>query len=314
MKRIFSTLSLLAFLAACGGDGTNPFTNPGTGGDTGGPGGDAAIPESLASDLQSFSYNANNETLTVTGITQDSSPFVVTYTRNAALDSGGYEAYTTQDDGLFRHVTAMVRQSGNSGSVRAGVVATGGQFNRIHHGGYYERNGSYTHRTTGHARYFGTYVGLTNAPTTDGTAPINPGTPAEIIPTRAVQVAGNVTISADFNNSSIEGSIYDRTLVDATAGQPAGASLPSIVLVTGAVAEDGTFFGEEIEYDGQVGKDIGDYGGIFGGPDAESLGGVVNLEEFDDSDFGWDGEVETGVFVLESCESAAGTHPLCSTP
>ncbi|RFP89910.1 thymidylate synthase [Rhodobacteraceae bacterium 63075] len=300
MRRFTPALALVGLLAACGGDGTNPFDD-GTTGDTG----DSEIPDSLAGDLQSFSYDADNQTLTVTGITQDSSPISATYTRNPALDTAGYEAYSIQDDALSRHAIALVRESGNSGSVRAGVVSTGGQFNRIHHGGYYERSGSYTQPTTGTARYAGTYAGLTNVQVSGDLVPPGPGTPPEVLPGQAARTEGNVLINADFNDGSIEGTIYDREIVDT------GDTLPSIVLVTGEIADDGTFFGEEVEYDGDVDNDIGDYGGIFGGPDAESVGGVVNLDEFDDNTLGFEGEVETGVFVLESCDSADATSPLC---
>ena len=304
MKRTISLFALLGLLAACGSSGgTNPFAS-GTGG-TGGTGetGDGTIPETLAADLKSFSYDPANKTLTVTGLTQDSSPLSATFTRNTGLDTGAYEAYTVQDDALFRHVIALVKQSGNSRSVTAGVVATGGQFNRIYHGGYYERSGNFTKPTSGHVRYAGSYAGLTNLPTDNDLITPKPTITDVLLPGQAVRTEGVIMLNVDFNDNSIEGQIVEREIQDATFTFSGTPDLPSIVLITGAIADDGTFFGGEVEFEGQIDTDIGDYGGIFGGPDAESVGGVVNLTEFHDD---FDGEVETGVFVLDQCGTASG--------
>ena len=323
MKRTISALALLGFLAACG-SGTNPFdTDTDTDTDTGTT--DGTIPESLAGDLQSFSYNPGDNTITVTGINQDSSPLTATFTRNTAFDTRGYEAYTVQDDPLFRHVIALVRQSGNSGSVTAGVVSTGGQFNRIHNGGYYERSGTYTQPTTGHVRYVGTYAGITNIQASAGgdLLPVAAGTDPAYLPGQAFTTSGHILINVDFNDNTLEGAITDRVINEN------GVNLASIALTTGEIADDGTFFGDTVEYDGDLDTDIGDYGGIFGGPDAEAIGGVVNLTEFDNSDHIMtdaagnpildsqgnelilDSELETGTFVLDACGTAAQTSSLC---
>ncbi len=325
MKRKISVLALLGFLTACG-SGTNPFdddsgaTDPGTGGTT-----DGTIPESLAGDLKSFSYNPGDNTITVTGITQDSSPITAVYTRNTAFDTRGYDAYTVQDDGLFRHSIAYVRQSGNSGSVTAGVVSTGGQFNRIHNGGFYERNGTYTQPTTGHVRYVGTYAGITNIQATAGgdLLPVGTGTNDAYLPGQALTTSGHILINVDFNQNSVEGAITERVINEN------GANLADIALTTGEIADDGTFFGSVVEYDGDLDTDIGDYGGIFGGPDAEAMGGVVSLTEFDNSehqmtdaagnplvdsqgnDLILDSELEIGTFVLDACGTGAQTSTLC---
>ena len=303
MKRTISALALLGFLTACGGDGTNPFDNNGDTDTDGDTTTDGAIPDSLKADVESISYNPGDNTITVTGLTQDSSPIASVYTRNAAFDTAGYAAYTVQDDALFRHGTALVKQSGNSGSVRAGVVATGGQFNRIYHGAYYERSGGFVKPTSGHVRYAGTYAGLTNLPTDTGLITPNPNIDSALLPGQAVATQGLAVLNVDFSDNSLEGAIVDRQIINSTFTFTGTPDLPSIVLVTGAIADDGTFFGNEVELDGVVGTDIGDYGGIFGGTDAESVAGVVNLEQFHDD---FDNEVEVGVFVLDQCGTADG--------
>jgi hypothetical protein len=338
MNRFVSGLAVLCLLGACSGDGTNPFDSGTT--DTEEPATtDAGIPESLAGDLDSFSYDPVAKTLTVTGITQDSSPISATYTRDAAFDTAGYEAYTVQDDALFRYSVALVKQSGNSGSVRAGIAATGGQFNVYHAGGYYERDGSYTPptTTTGHVRYAGTYAGVTNLTVVNGSNLItpNPQIDLNVLPSQPTHTRGVIILNVDFSDQTTEGAIIDRELL--TSGLIGGPDLPlrGIALTTGQIATDGTFLGDEIEYlDDQSGQletnrgDIGDYGGIFAGPNAESVAGVIKLEEFDDDGiirtdaagdpildangdpltYEWDSETEVGVFVLDQCGSADGNN------
>ena len=126
MKFGTSALALCAFLAACG-SGT-PFngeteTDTGTDGSTGA----SAIPEELANDLKSFSYDPASQTLSITGITADDSEFTANYRRRPGLDRNGYEAYTAQDGSLDRHVTAYVKDIDGT---RAAVAIRAGLFGR----------------------------------------------------------------------------------------------------------------------------------------------------------------------------------------
>lgn len=300
----------LALLAACGS--TNPFMTAGSGdpatGDT------SDIPDSLRGDLSRFSYSAASQTLTVEGVTLDNLPFNTIYARNAALDVPGYQAYTAQNDPLDRHSTAFVMQSGNSGSVRAGVVVTGGQFNRYFGGTYYERDGGYTPPTvtptSGLVSYAGNYAGLTNVSGDGGDLlPVPLGTDPSLIPRQSAEVTGQIFLNVDFADGSVNGAIYNRTLVDAAL------ALPDIALIATDIAIDGTFHGTTVEYVGLVGTDIGDYGGIFGGPDAEAVGGGVRLEEWDGENdaLGFDNEEEYGVFVLDQCGTPDANAPVCAS-
>lgn len=305
MKRL-GILAIALILSACGD--TNPFTD-GSGGGTG----DFVVPETIKGDLAKFSYDPANGTLTVEGITLDEVPFTANYRRRAALDVPGYQAYTAQDDPLDRHVTAFVAQSGNGGAVRAGVVVTGGLFNRYFGGGYYERDGSYTPptvtSTSGLVTYAGTYAGLTNVGGDGGDlAAVPAGTDGSLIPRQAAEVTGDIELNVDFADNSLEGSIYNRRLADAAL------DLPTVILVATSIAEDGTFFGGTVEYQGDLTTDIGDYGGIFGGPNAEGVGGIVRLTEWDGpaNPLGIENEEEYGVFVLNQCGTADATAANCA--
>lgn len=300
MKRLTTALLLGAFLTGCGG--TNPFTD-GTAGGTGETDPDAhVIPTALAGDLTSFTFDAAAGTLTVNGLTLDETQVDTSYRRRPGMDTAGYQAYTAQDDALDRHVTALVLQSGNSGSVRAGVVMSGGQFNRVFGGGYYERDGNFTPPTigpdSGLVSYAGNYAGLTNLAGDAGDLlPLPAGTDISLRTSQAAETSGKVFLDVDFADNSLNGAIYDRVLVDS------GQTLPSLILVATTIDDDGTFSGDRIEYDGILDINVGSYGGIFGGPDADAVGGVVSLKEFDgDGDpLGWEDEIEFGVFVLNQC-------------
>jgi hypothetical protein len=326
-------LALALALAGCSeGDGSNPFdgetptepTDPGTGGFT--------IPEEVAGNVTEMSYDATAGTLTVSGVTQDEVPFQAVYTRQAALDSqyAGYQVFMAQNDALDRHATALVLESsGNrfTGQVRAGALATGGPRNRYFGGGYYERDGDYdapaVTATSGMVSYVGRYAGLTNIGVRDYSEGIliepDPSVPDELRPSRAAQVTGDVFLNADFADNSVEGNIYNRVLV------PTSQTLPSLVMVSTDIDNDGAFSGD-VEFDARqtdpfwsgmdnvVGTDIGDYAGIFAGTDSTSAGGAVRLEEFDgiDDRLGMESEQEYGVFVLERCGTAAASSALCN--
>lgn len=306
MRKLQLALSLSALaglLAAC--DNTNPFVTNGSGG-TGGSGTTAStIPAAVAGNVTKVAYSPGAATITVEGINLDNVPFSAVYNRNATLDVPGYQAYTVQDDPLDRHVTAFVMQSGNSGSARGAVVVSGGQFNRYFGGTYYESD-SYT-PATGQVSYAGNYVGLTNVASPGGDLlPVPAGTDPSLVPRQAAAVTGDIFLNANFADNSVNGGIYNRTLVDyATA-------LPSLALIATDIATDGSFTGD-VEYTGVVGQNIGTYAGIFAGPGAESVAGGVRLTEWDGqgNPLGFANEEEYGLFVLDQCGTASGTDPAC---
>ncbi|MCR9146271.1 MAG: thymidylate synthase [Rhodobacteraceae bacterium] len=347
MNRIVASLVLPAFLLACGG-GSNPFEpapEPPAEGEGEGEEEtpeEGGIPDALANNVTKLVFDPVAQTLTVEGVNFDEVPFTATYTRSAAFDRNGYQAFTAQNDPLDRHNTAFGKQTNNEANVRAGVALSGGPRNRFFGGGYYDRDGAYTPPEvapdSGLVSYSGSYVGLVNigfrddGPTSqDDLLDVPPGTAGELLPSQAGITEGKVFVNADFADASVEGNIYDRRLVDPTNGQTAIAPdgrpllLPSVVMVSTPISDDGTFEGQ-MEYDQRhplittpvIGTKIGDFGGIFGGTDASGVAGIVKLDEFDgpNNPYGLESEIEYGVFVLDQCGQpvedtvgCAGTNP-----
>ena len=68
-------------VGACGGSGTNPFTATDTSTTTATTTTtvSSGVPEVIANDLERISFNAENNTLTVTGLTQDGTSAVNEY-------------------------------------------------------------------------------------------------------------------------------------------------------------------------------------------------------------------------------------------
>lgn len=288
MKRITASLLCVAALAAC--------TDGSGSGSIGSTGELDNVPDDLKRNVQAVSYNPNNETLTLRLNGLDGGPQDLVYTRNASLDVDGYEAYTYQDDPLDRHFTALMAES-NDGSVIAGAVADGGQFNRYFSGGFYQRSGRYDPPTgtSGLVSYAGSYAGVTNLDAAgDDLLPVPDGTDPAILPAQSARVEGDIFLNVSFNDNAVNGAVYNRRFVDDQR-----ITLPDVVLINTTIDEEGVFYGEA-EFDGTI-NGIGNYGGIFGGTDAAAVGGTVVLEDIDNNIYGWTGDEEIGVFVLTQC-------------
>lgn len=325
MKRIASASALALVLVACGGSGTNPFTVIPEADDTVDP---LAVPTGIANDLDSISFNATNQTLVVTGLTQDGTPFNNSYdfvsdgqqsitvsngtTYNAYVE--GYSTFTTQNDAIGRHSTAFVA---SREGLQAGVVMTGGQFNKFFSGVHYERSGGYVAPTTPEARfdvtYHGNYAAGLNGPGPNTNLKPIVGTldPDLDVPVQTAYIQGLIFVNVDLNDLSVEGEIFNRTGVftnnfGSADDVPGFLALPDIVLVEGVLTDNGTFSGS-LEVDGEVGVSVGEFAGIIGGPNGEALAGGTNLEQFDDT---LENEIEFGVFVLDLCQ-AGDTDPIC---
>jgi len=315
--RVWLSIALLAALAACG-DG-NPFDQVAPGNEGQAPDGNTnGIPESLAGNLQSSTYDPGTGTLRLVLTSLDAAPRIATYTRTMGLDivspttGARYQAFTQQDDSLDRHFTALVAESADPGnSVQAGVVSDGGQFNRFFSGGFYQRDGVYDPpggigSPSGLVSYAGHYAGVTNIDSPGGPNLLPPpaGADPSTLPAQSSRTQGEIFLNVDFADNAVNGGVANRTLVDSAT------ALPDIVLVDGNIAGDGTFLGT-VEYGGDPTRSIGDFGGIFGGTNAAAVGGVVSLNEFfDDSNIANNAERERGVFVLIQC-GQPGDDPAC---
>tara|TARA_R110000764_G_scaffold9998_7_gene31289 strand:- start:3648 stop:4589 length:942 start_codon:yes stop_codon:yes gene_type:complete len=309
MTRLYSGIAILALVAACG-DG-NPFS--GTPTDTDGDSTTSPIPAVLASDLDSFTYNPSDGTLTVTGVGLDEDALSSVYRRRPGLDVPGYVAFTAQDDPLDQHATAYVQDINGT---RAGIVVTGGQFGTYSGGGAYARDGAYSpHVVTpesGEVTYAGDYVGLTNM-SGDPTdlAAVPPGTPVELIPGQAAKVTGKIFFNVDFADNTLKGAVYDRVL-DANDNQlPPGQTeliVGSLEFDPTTIDSDGTFFGD-VRLNGET-DPRGNYGGIFGGTESEVMAGVLFIEDHLVSNT--TAEQEYGMWVIGKCGGPQQSAAICS--
>lgn len=277
---------------------------------------EAVIDEELADSLDSFTYDPDNETLTITGVPTDDGVFNGVYSRRAALDRVGYEAYTAQDGSLDPHVTAYVRDIRGTQGV---VVFTGNQFEQTFKGSAYN-NTSYSAPVVsasvqdgGLVTYAGTYVGLLNiAGTDEDLLAVADGTPASALSEQATEATGDVVITGDFQDNSVTGVIYNRVLADFNSavelepGTDDPLALDDIALDSAAIGDDGSFLGSATIKNSVIGS----YGGIFGGQGATEVAGVISVSghipESDD-------EIEAGVFVLSQC-GQADADAVCDQP
>jgi len=308
MKRICTFLVSTLLLAGCG-NGTNPFMqNGGTAYQPTATPTATNVPDALAKNLKSASYDPLTQTLTLDLRSLDGGTEFATYARTPGLDVAGYQAYTIQQDWSHRHFTALVGESGDPAkSVRAGVVGDGGQYNRYWSGGFYERDGGFTPPAgSGLVTYDGSYAGVTNIDGPGAVLAAPPaGAEASTLPAQSARTDGLIRLTVDFTNNAVNGSVYDRKFTDTAQ------ALPTIVLVEGVIDATGAYAGK-VEYDGEIDTNIGDFGGIFGGADAGGTGGVVALGEFDGvgDPLGYENEAEIGVFVLTKC-GLPGAAPTC---
>lgn len=292
---VFALGAALSALSACSGG--NPFEQPDT--PEVGP---VTVPEDIASDLESFSYDPVNQTLTVTGLTLDDTPVASTYRRRPNLDVPGYEAYTQQNGSLDRHVTAYVRERDG---VVAGIAVTGGQFDSFFGGGTYSRTGGFdpagNGQTGGVVSYAGEYVGLLNAGTLGpDLLPVAPGTPDDIRPRQSAEVTGRIFINADFTDNSVNGRIFQRRIPDIDR------DIENVDLAPGTIAANGSFTGSL----DQGTSSVGSYAGVFGGPNSSAVGGALRAE----GHIGFNSDlIEHGAFVLAQC-GTPGASPICDQP
>ena len=299
-KSVITLISLLA-LTACGGAPGSFVPDGGTEDGSGEAEAGSGVPTEISNDLDAYSYQ--DGTLTITGLTLDSTPEAVTYHRTAALDVKGFNAYSMQEDSLDRMFIGLAGRSAD-GTVTAVIAGDGGQFNRVFNGALYARSGGFDAPEIGNGpgagqvSYAGNYAGLLNggvnaSSPTSVLLPVPAGTDPSLVPGQAARVQGDVFMNANFTDSSVNGSIYNRTLVDS------GMALPTVVLVPSDVQTDGSF-GGTAEWEDQT--DIGSYAGVFGGDNARWVAGGISLNDVDPNILD---ELERGVFILEQCNTAA---------
>lgn len=299
-KQVLPFAALLAIAACSGAAVIGPAGDDGGGGGGGVDPATSTVPAALKVNLDAVDFDGTTMKVTIAGA--DSTPTEVTYLREPTLDSANYRAYRMQEDSLDRIFVALGAIS-DDGSVAAVTVGDGGLNNTYSAGGSYSRSGAFQRPTvnTGPARgqvtYAGSYISVTNLDATRGTAtdvaiPVAGSVDPSLVPAQPARSSGDISLTANFADNLVFGSIYNRQLLD----QGAAVAMPTLALVQTTIADDGTFAGAT-EYDGSPGATNGSYGGIFGGTDANSVAGLVHLTEIRHLP----GEQEHGVFVLTQC-------------
>ena len=262
------------------------------------------IPEALRGNLRSATYSAaDGGTLTLRIDPLGTGGRSIPFTRNATLDTDGYQAFTWQDTNTSRYYVALFDTSA-TGAVSSGVVGSG-QFTEMVWGSTYAVDEAFSRRTdSGIATYRGSYAGLLN-----GGDPVDPalppGDPAE--PNQPYRTTGQVIINADFNTpqvsgaqTGIEGSISGRRMVDS------GTPLEDVFLKIASINADGTFGGTVVYRDLQT---AGTYAGAFGGPGGTAVAGAVEMRPIQ----GVSSVLERGAFVADRC-APGDPSPCPSTP
>ncbi len=306
-KQVLPFAALLAIAACSGAAVIGPAGDDGGGGGGGVDPATSTVPDALKVNLDAVDFDGTTMKVTISSL--DSTPAEVTYLRDARLDVPGYTAYRMQEDALDRIFVALGAISADA-SVAAVTVGDGGQFGRYFAGGSYSRSGDFdrpeigTGPGAGQVSYAGSYAAVTNVGVgrggpTDVSLPLTTPVDGSLLPEQPARVAGDIFLNANFSDNSVNGSIYNRVIVDN------GMALSDVVLVETEIGTDGTFLGGA-EYSDQT--PIGNYGGIFGGTDANSVAGLVHLTEFE---LTMDNEQEHGVFVLTQC-GPNNTLPVCS--
>jgi hypothetical protein len=301
MKQILLGACVATLLAACGGDGTNPFMDADN--TTDGDSTDSTVPQNIQNNLGSYTFDPVNQTLSITGVPLDGEPLTAVYTRDATLDRDGYLGFVTQESSLDRFTIAYVKDVNGT---NAGVAVTGGQFGYYFGGALYGSDGDFTPpavtSTTGLASYAGTYVGVTNLQS--GTTGLFPTTalPAGFTPTRPATVSGQVLINADFADNRVNGGITNRVINDN------GLAISDVELAPTDINADGSFSGDTT----QNLQSRGSYAGIFGGSGATEVAGALYMEDHITSGGISDAE-EYGIFVLIQC-GQPGEDALCNQP
>ncbi|MBU2983218.1 hypothetical protein KO498_15525 [Lentibacter algarum] len=272
MKRAFSLFTLLAFLSACGGDGTNPFDDPI----------DPTDPSSKNSKflfdiddkftMNDVVYNEASDQLVINNLPFDGPDGIYDRTRTER-GVGVYRSRKTGTTGQIRHYAVFMRNEDMQVAAAAGA-----EWVDVGYGGAnVKRNGYNLPGGVGEYVFLGTYGSVRTR---------SDGAGAHI-------VTGDVTLLLDifdFDESggepgdgilegSIVGYIDNRTRTDAETGAPITNNLPTVSLTLVQYDPETGEFDEGITSTGHNGsiRDEGLWEGFVGGSDGSSIGAYVTL-------------------------------------
>lgn len=227
-------------------------------------------------DLTSATYDPATDTLVIESLPFDNGLTAGTYVRRAALDTNGYRAYVNTN-GARNYVALWGASNGGTGSVSAGVVATGDYAGHGHGGSAYGRSGTTTLPTTGIGRFTGRYAGLM---TFDGAGGLQ-------------RTAGTLNLDVDFADAKVEGMVTNRRIVTTATAQD------NLILATTAIVDGKFTGGSAASFDG-AGDEVetGTYEGLIGGADGMEVAGVIVITNSTAAVV--NPTRETGVFVSDS--------------
>ena len=285
------------------------------------------VPEELALNLESYTMTGNTLSVAFNGL--DGTPNEAAYARNTNLDIYNqdnelvYKAFVRQEDSLDRFFLALGAVSADS-SVSAVAVGDGGQFTQVQQGtGYLRADGEIFDAPDigsgpgqGQVSYAGSYGGITNYSTEAGDEllPVS-GTGQPDRPGQPVVVTGTIFLNVNFADATVNGEIYDRTMIDpdrdmddnrgGTSPAAGDVSVEGVARLLTTIDENGEFFGE-VDSDELIIS--GEYGGIFGGVDSRFVAGTTA--------FTWSGSAfsdvqEVGMFVLTQCGRQGDVDYIC---
>ncbi len=235
-----------------------------------------AVGYAASGDMASASYDSASDTLTITGIPFDNGVAGATYIRDAAQDVNGYKAYVNTN-GARDYVALWGVSNAGTGSVSAGVVATGDYHDHGYNGATYGRDGTTAIPTSGIATYTARYAGLL---TTEAALGVE-------------QTSGDITIDIDFTDASVEGIMTNHVNETTTT------AMDDVELATGSLV-DGSFSG--VTYSVTPTAPVtpshptpnGIYEGIVGGSTGGEIAGIIIIGS------GTTATRETGAFVSDS--------------
>lgn len=340
--------ALAVALMGCSGNSlNNPLIKPDGGGTVPPPEEGEVItgadPVTIPKDLQYHLKNAKvirgtggqPDTLLIDITALDTTPISATWKRRPSMDRDGYKAFVMQEDALDRLFFGLAASSAD-GSVNAVVAGDGGQFNYVYSGLKYERTGAYTPPVAtgegpgrGQVSYKGKYAGLLNGGGDQSEAialPTGRDFAESEIPGQAARVTGDVFVNANFANNLVNGVVKNRNAVDifipSVTTDPAspyfndgsGLKLQDVVMTPTSIAANGTFEGTA---ENPLKEKVGIFGGVFGGANASSIAGGINLEDVNTAaGIKIPTALERGVFVLDQCglTATAGGDCLGTAP
>jgi len=197
------------------------------------------------------------------------------YVADAAKNAGGFDGFDDATNSVIAHYGEST-----SGSVSAAVATT--TADATFSGATYERTAAGSVPVSGTAGYAGSYVGVLTDDASDVTANY---------------VAGDVALTANFDSTTISGTITNRTGFSTVTGGST-ATFADLTLNGGSISASGAFSGSASggEILGVGGASAsGTYNGLIAGAAADEAVGSVTLSHSQPGATA----TELGVFIAE---------------